>query len=112
MQTQTLERILLFDLYGDLLTDKQRDCFDLHYNQDLSLSEIAELRGTSRQGVYDAVSRAEAQLLRFEQVTHSLAREQKITAAAEALRQLAAQSPALCEPLQRVIAALTSDSEI
>ena len=92
MQAQTLERILLFDLYGDLLTDKQRDCFDLHYNQDLSLSEIAELRGTSRQGVYDAVSRAEAQLLRFEQVTHSLARERALASAASTLAKLCEQT--------------------
>ena len=37
-------RTMLFDFYGELLTDKQREYFDLHYNEDLSLSEIAESR--------------------------------------------------------------------
>ena len=53
---------LLFDCYGGLLTDKQRELFDLHYNQDLSLGEIAENEGISRQGVHDAIGRAEAAL--------------------------------------------------
>lgn len=41
MVEETFELTLLFDYYGDLLTQKQRACFDLHYNQDLSLGEIA-----------------------------------------------------------------------
>ena len=89
MQADKLELILLFDLYGELLTDKQKDCFDLHYNQDLTLAEIAELRGTSRQGVHDAVSRAEAQLLRLEEVTGCLAQQRKIIRCAAALEELA-----------------------
>ena len=88
MKPDKLTLSLLFDCYGALLTEKQRECFDLHCNQDLTLAEIAELMGTSRQGVHDAVSRAEAQLLRLEEVTRCLARErrdQKIAAALEAL---------------------------
>ena len=88
MKPDKLTLSLLFDCYGELLTDKQRDCFDLHYNQDLTLAEIAELMGTSRQGVHDAVTRAEAQLLRYEEVTHSLrhaTRTQQIAADLEAL---------------------------
>ena len=42
-----LEMTLLFDYYGDLLTDRQRMCFDMRHNQDLSLGEIAELSGFS-----------------------------------------------------------------
>ena len=38
----TVEMLLLFDYYGDMLTDRQRMCLDLRYNQDLSLAEIAE----------------------------------------------------------------------
>ena len=52
-------RTMLFDFYGELLTEKQREYFDLHYNEDLSLAEIAALTGISRQGVWDIIRRAE-----------------------------------------------------
>ena len=45
-----VERTMLFDFYGELLTEKQREYFDLHYNEDLSLAEIADIGGVSRPG--------------------------------------------------------------
>lgn len=60
---------VLLDFYGGLLTDKQRECFDLHYNEDLSLSEIAEQSGISRQGVWDNIRRAELALTEIEEKT-------------------------------------------
>ena len=56
------ELILLYDYYGDLLTDRQKECFELRYNQDLSLGEIGQELGISRQGVFDNLSRTEALL--------------------------------------------------
>ena len=44
---EALEMALLLDYYGGMLTDKQRECFDMRYNQDLSLGEIAEMLGVS-----------------------------------------------------------------
>lgn len=67
-------RTMLFDFYGELLTDKQREYFDLHYNEDLSLSEIAAGEGISRQGVWDIIRRAEETLRRFESRTGLVAR--------------------------------------
>ena len=64
-----LEMTLLFDYYGELLTERQRMCFDLRHNQDLSLGEIAEELHVSRQGVYDNLSRAEAMLRNMEEKT-------------------------------------------
>ena len=58
MPDETVWRTMLFDFYGDLLTDKQREYYDLHYNQDLSLAEIAASSGISRQGVWDNIRRA------------------------------------------------------
>ena len=68
------EESLLFDFYGELLTDKQKEYFDLHYNEDLSLAEIAQSEGISRQGVWDIIRRAEESLRRFEEKTGLVAR--------------------------------------
>lgn len=57
---------LLFDFYGEMLTDKQRQVFQLYYEDDLSLSEIAENQAITRQGVRDAIKRAEQQMLDME----------------------------------------------
>ena len=62
VEKSRLRQTMLLDLYGDLLTDKQRECYDLHYNEDLSLSEIAEQLSISRQGVWDNIRRAEISL--------------------------------------------------
>lgn len=58
---------LLYDFYGELLTDKQKEVFDLYYNEDLSLGEIAADSGISRQGVRDSIKRAEATLAELEE---------------------------------------------
>lgn len=89
-----LHMALLFDYYGDLLTDRQRMCFDLRYNQDLSLAEIAQELNVSRQGVHDNLSRAEALLQNMEDKTGCVRRDlanrkamQRIAAAAGILAQ-------------------------
>ncbi len=65
----------LYDLYGRLLTEKQRNVFEMYYQEDYSLGEIAELTGISRQGVYEHLRRAEEGLLEFERQL-SLLRQQ------------------------------------
>ena len=69
MDDITLQKTMLFDFFGDLLTEKQQEYFDLYHNEDLSLSEIAESAGISRQGVYDIVVRAEKTLMELEEKT-------------------------------------------
>lgn len=64
---KNLEITLLLDFYGDMLTSKQREFLDYYYNDDLSLAEIAANVGITRQGVRDAIKRAECQLLDMEQ---------------------------------------------
>lgn len=56
----------LLDFYGDVLSDKQREILDLYYNEDLSLAEIAESNGLTRQGVRHVIKKAEDQLLFLE----------------------------------------------
>lgn len=67
MSEDTLMMTMLLDFYGELLTEKQRACFAMHYNEDLSLSEIAEVMNISRQGVRDLIVRAEATLTETEE---------------------------------------------
>lgn len=64
--SKNLEITYLLDFYGDMLTEKQRTAIEYYYNDDLSLAEIAEAVNISRQGVRDAVKRAEQTLLELE----------------------------------------------
>ncbi len=93
MKHNALEMTLLLDYYGELLTEKQKTCFDLYYNQDLSLGEIAEEAGISRQGVHDSLARAEASLLAMEEKIGCVARagrqQNALDAICRAARKLA-----------------------
>ena len=60
MKSQAYRMAMLFDFYGDMLTDRQKEFYDLYYNEDLSLGEIAENYNITRQGVRDVIVRAEA----------------------------------------------------
>ena len=86
---EALERILLYDYYGDLLTQRQQMCFDLHYNQDLSLGEIAQELNISRQGVHDNLSRAEALLKNMEEKTGCVNRDMQMRKAMRSMREMA-----------------------
>lgn len=89
MKLDELGLSLLFDYYGDLLTQKQRTCFDLYYNQDLSLGEIAQEAGISRQGVHDSLARAEAALRTMEEKTGAAARDLRCRRALDRIRAAA-----------------------
>ncbi len=65
--TKNLYISSLLDVYGEFLGDKPRMLTEYYYNDDLSLSEIAENEGITRQGVRDQIKRAEAQLLALEE---------------------------------------------
>ena len=69
MKNQAYRMTMLFDFYGGVLTPRQKEFFDLYYNEDLSLAEIAENYGISRQGVRDVIVRAEAIMTDLEDKT-------------------------------------------
>ena len=85
MKNQAYRMAMLFDFYGDLLTERQREFYDLYYNEDLSLSEIAENYGISRQGVRDVIVRAEAAMSEIEEKTHIIRRFHQSRAAIAAI---------------------------
>ena len=69
MKNQAYRMTMLFDFYGDILTERQKEFYDLYYNEDLSLGEIAENYNITRQGVRDVIVRAEATLTELEDKT-------------------------------------------
>lgn len=83
------DMILLYDYYGNLLTDRQKECFEMRYNQDLSLGEIGQILGISRQGVHDTLSRTEALLCNMEEKTGCVSRDQACRKAAKTILKAA-----------------------
>lgn len=81
MNTEKNLRIsVLLDYYAPMLTEKQRDVIDLYYNEDLSLSEIAEHEGITRQGVRDSIKRGEQTLWDMEEKFRFAERSEKYSA--------------------------------
>ena len=66
MFEKDLKKAYLLDFYGDVLTERKKEVLDMYYNEDLSLAEIAEQIGISRQGVRDLIKKAEDELLFLE----------------------------------------------
>ena len=98
-----IEVVLLYDYYGDLLTDRQRECFEMRYYQDLSLGEIADELGISRQGVHENLNRAEALLRNMEAKTGCVSRDQACRRAVKTIIQAASS---LCEWEDPAVSAL------
>ena len=90
---------ILLDIYGELLTDKQYDVLDLYYNDDLSLAEIAEQYGISRQGVHDSIKRGEELLMGYDKVLN-ISNQQKEYE--NTLREFKAQALEVLEECRKV----------
>ena len=110
------EMTLLLDYYGGMLTEKQRECFDMRYNQDLSLGEIGELQGVSRQAVCDNLARTEALLRRMEENIGCVKRDMQIRKAARDILEAAAvldasSDPAVSELAKRIQSAAATLEE-
>lgn len=88
MAEKNLEISVLCDIYSALLPDKQRMALEYYYNDDLSLAEIAEHAGISRQGVRDQIKHAEAQLWEYENALHLHAKLIKTEKILDELSQL------------------------
>ena len=95
----------LLDLYGDMLTDKQRDRMELYYDQDLSLGEIAEHEKITRQGVRDSIKRGEAYLLEMEEKLHFAEKFRRLVAVTEEITSR-------CIEIQRVNRGFTYSQSI
>ena len=82
---------VLFDYYSALLTERQRDIFEMYVNKNLSLSEIAENLGISRQGVRDGLVKAEKALVEYEEKLGIHGKNQKLSVILDDLKSLVAE---------------------
>lgn len=89
-----IELGLLIDYYGAFLTENQRELIELSCDEDLSLSEIAEQKGISRQGVRDAIARGAKTLADMENKLHLISRDRR---AAELIRGIRSKLGSLAE---------------
>lgn len=111
-----LEMTLLLDYYGGMLTEKQFDCFDMRYNQDLSLGEIGEALGVSRQAVNDNLTRTEAILRRMEENIGCVKRYKLARRAVSEIRNAAtvldaSSDPAVAALAQQILTAVQTLEE-
>lgn len=86
-----VEQTLLYDFYGELLTEHQRQIYEDVVFNDLSLSEVAEERGISRQGVHDMIRRCSKQLADYEEKLQLVAKFVNTRAKVEQIHELARQ---------------------
>ena len=84
---KNLDIVLLADYYGEMLTENQRKFIEYYYSDDLSLSEIAQNEGITRQGVRDAVKRAEAQLYDMESKLGFAERSRRVNEVLASIRE-------------------------
>lgn len=89
---KNLDFVLLLDCYGSLLTERQRTLLEGYYDEDLSLAELAEPLGISRQAVHDSIRRGERQL-------EALEAQMGIAARLKAAQSLFEEIEALCAEL-------------
>ena len=102
MKIKDLEIGYLFDFYGELLSERQREIFSLYYDEDLSLSEVAEQVGITRQGVRDTVKKSEEQLISL---------EAKLGLAAR-FKEISKKSDGIIEKLEKLKAPLAESAEL
>ena len=110
------EVALLFDYYGGMLTDKQKEYLDMRYNQDMSLSEIAQVQNVSRQAVFDNLTRTETLLRRMEENIGCVKRDRQIRRVLQEIRGAAtvldaSSDPAASDVAKRIIAAVETIEE-
>ena len=116
MKSQAYRMAMLFDFYGDMLTDRQKEFYDLYYNEDLSLGEIAENYNITRQGVRDVIVRAEAVLTELEDKTGLIKRFHTMQTQLEQVRQNAQRVAELAagydnEELERLVGQIVEQTE-
>ena len=99
---QVYEIALLYDFYGELLTESQREILRMYYFEDLSLGEISEMRGASRSAAHDLIRRSEAKLRDYEERLHLIERFHNQSRQYEEVMELVRQAREEAQEPERV----------
>ncbi len=91
MFEKDLSLSLLYDLYSPLLTEKKREAFEAYFLSDLSLSEISEETGTSRQAVRDLIHRTKLELMDYEEKIGLMKKRSDLISLCDALEEASAE---------------------
>ena len=92
----------LLDFYGDVLTERKREVLDMYYNEDLSLAEIADEIGISRQGVRDLIKKAEEEIFFLEEKLGLAKKMSAIKSHSDKLLSIAEASSLPCEIVSEI----------
>ena len=109
---------MLLDFYGDMLTERQREMLDCYYNNDMSLSEISDAVGISRQGVRSAVKKATDILSEMEEKLGLASRfvrlQTQLNSVSNELSQVRQllDDPAICQKVDNILIQLNELDEI
>lgn len=99
---EILEQALLYDFYGELLTDHQKEVYEQFVLEDLSLSEIAESAGISRQGVHDLIKRCNKTLEGYEAKLHLVEKFLSVKEKVQRVNELLAQENSESKLVQEI----------
>lgn len=109
---KSIEISLLYDFYGELLSEKKREAASLYFNEDLSLSEIAAHMGITRQGVSDLIRRSESELYEFENKLGLYSRFEAINTSAAKIKEYALEIAENSEaPFKELALKITDEAE-
>ena len=92
----------LLDFYGEILSERKKNILDMYYNEDLSLAEISDVVGISRQGVRDVIKKAETELLFYEEKLGLAQRFNELRSSADRIADMA-QKACLPDELKQEI---------
>ena len=102
-----VEQGLLYDFYGELLTEHQKQIYEAAVYNDMSLTEIADEHGISKQGVHDLIKRCTRSLQEYEDKLHMIRRFEAIKTQAERLRDASGGDKDLLDISEKILEELT-----
>ena len=88
---EMVELSILYDFYGELLTDNNKEVFEEYIFNDLSLAEIAEQKGITRQGIHDIIKRSSKKLREYEELLHLVEKFKTIEIKVSNIKELTEQ---------------------